>query len=166
MQTFKHVHSYCTISTALLISSNLSVRNCMCEHILHIKQISNLLLCSPPSISQFIAISYLEVKQNQPNKKNKQTNKQTGSSNNTGRINTKTLHYNKVLSGEIACLIVYQFKLAQISKVLLCLTLSWASKTTVIHASILNESVKIATEIVLQYAVIDKHDVSEQAEYI
>lgn len=75
MQTFKYVHSYCTISTARLISSNLSGRNCMCEHVSHIKQSGNLLLCSPPSISQFIVMSYLEAKPNQPTKKNKQTNR-------------------------------------------------------------------------------------------
>lgn len=70
---------------------------------------------------------------------------------------TKPLHYNQLLSGECVCLILYQFKLAQIVKVLLCLTLSWAGKSIVIHASILNEILKLAIIIEIVQGYLYKH---------
>lgn len=77
----------------------------MCKLTLYVKQLCNLLLWSPPNINHFLAISYLEAKQN------KQKNPQRP--NDMRRINTKHLHYNKLLSGEIARLILCQFKLAR-----------------------------------------------------
>lgn len=79
----------------------------MCKLTLYVKQLCNLLLWSPPNITHFLAISYLEAKQT------KQKKTKTQRPNDMRRINTKHLHYNKLLSGEIARLILYQFKLAR-----------------------------------------------------
>lgn len=113
------IHSCSRIATAQMTSTNLwSIRNCMCEITLYVKQLCNLLLWSPPNINQFLVIFYLEVKQKY------QEDLMTWEE-------LQQLHYNK-LSGETLCLVLYLFKRAQIVKVL-CLTLFSASKTTVIY---------------------------------
>jgi len=85
----------------------------MCELTLYVEQFCNLPLWSLPNINQFLVIPFWEAKQNKKTRPNDMR-----------RIHTKPLHYSKLLSGEIACLTLYQFQLSQTGEVLLCLTLS------------------------------------------